>query len=91
MPADPSAAGKKGGASRSAAKLAAARRNGFQKLTDEQRAELRSKMAAHVPAGLLDEVHTAAVAAIERGEKHTYPAQESRTVPPTFLEQRKGA
>lgn len=31
MPADPVAAGKKGGKSRSAAKLAAARRNGFQK------------------------------------------------------------
>ena len=32
MPADPVAAGKKGGASRSEKKLAACRRNGFQKV-----------------------------------------------------------
>ena len=31
MPADPVSAGRKGGRSRSAAKVAAARRNGFQK------------------------------------------------------------
>jgi hypothetical protein len=31
MPADPQAAGRKGGQSRSAAKIAAAKRNGFQK------------------------------------------------------------
>jgi len=31
MPADPQAAGRKGGSSRSAAKIAAAKRNGFQK------------------------------------------------------------
>lgn len=34
MPADPVAAGRKGGKSKSAAKLAAARRNGFQKVRD---------------------------------------------------------
>lgn len=32
MPADPVAAGRKGGQSKSAAKLAAARRNGFQRV-----------------------------------------------------------
>lgn len=32
MPADPAAAGRKGGASKSPAKVAAARRNGFQKV-----------------------------------------------------------
>jgi hypothetical protein len=37
MPADPSKAGKIGGKSRSAAKLAAARRNGFQKVTNAER------------------------------------------------------
>jgi hypothetical protein len=33
MPADPKAAGRKGGSSRSEKKLAACRRNGFQKVT----------------------------------------------------------
>jgi hypothetical protein len=36
MPADPSKAGKIGGKSKSAAKLAAARRNGFQKVTEAE-------------------------------------------------------
>jgi hypothetical protein len=44
MPADPVAAGKKGGASRSAKKLEACRRNGFQRVhprPDEQQAVLQ--------------------------------------------------
>jgi len=36
MPADPVAAGKKGGASKSPAKLAACRRNGFQKVKKDE-------------------------------------------------------
>ena len=35
MPADPVAAGRKGGASKSPAKVAAARRNGFQKANSD--------------------------------------------------------
>jgi hypothetical protein len=50
MPADPVAAGKKGGASRSTKKLEACRRNGFQRVhpaPDEQQAapqEVRTAM-----------------------------------------------
>ena len=39
MASDPVAAGRKGGSSRSAAKLAAARRNGFQKVKPEPKPE----------------------------------------------------
>jgi hypothetical protein len=35
MPADPREAGRKGGLSKSAAKIAAAKRNGFQKVNTE--------------------------------------------------------
>lgn len=54
MPADPVAAGRKGGKSRSAKKLAAARRNGFQprtpdlsQPTPEARSILDNLQAAH--------------------------------------------
>jgi hypothetical protein len=48
MPADPVAAGKKGGASRSEAKLAACRRNGFQKVKQEQPAAETEQPTVHV-------------------------------------------
>jgi hypothetical protein len=49
MPSNPREAGRKGGASRSEAKLAAARRNGFQKTTAEEPAPERPHVIV-VPA-----------------------------------------
>jgi hypothetical protein len=51
MPADPIAAGRKGGQSRSAAKLAAALRNGFQKRTAPEPEQQAAPQ--HVPAVLI--------------------------------------
>jgi hypothetical protein len=49
MPADPVSAGRKGGASRSEAKLAACRRNGFQKVkTEPQQPAETEQPAVHV-------------------------------------------
>jgi hypothetical protein len=48
MPADPISAGRKGGQSRSAAKLAAARRNGFQKVTVEHETILSRNQAQEI-------------------------------------------
>lgn len=42
---DPVAAGKKGGASRSEAKLAAARKNGFQKVRKPQESTIPEQIA----------------------------------------------
>ena len=53
-------------------------------LTPEQREELRRKLAVHLPAEMLDEVHAAAVASIEAGKAfHLHldgggPEQETR-------------
>lgn len=44
MPANPVEAGKKGGKSRSPAKLAAARRNGFQKFYDTNADEIMRQL-----------------------------------------------
>lgn len=48
MPANPIEAGRKGGRSRSAAKLAACKRNGFQKVQRETRAIEAEKFAAEI-------------------------------------------
>jgi hypothetical protein len=52
MPADPVSAGRKGGQSRSTAKLAAARRNGFQRSAPHSIADrcLPQRPAVLVPA-----------------------------------------
>ena len=42
MPADPVAAGRKGGSSRSAKKVAASRRNGFQRVKPAPESETQS-------------------------------------------------
>jgi hypothetical protein len=44
MPADPVAAGRKGGASKSPAKLAACRKNGFQKVNPAPAPALASQI-----------------------------------------------
>jgi hypothetical protein len=49
MPADPVAAGKKGGRSRSAKKLAACRRNGFQPVKPKPVTEEKPPMTQEAP------------------------------------------
>jgi hypothetical protein len=51
MPSDPVAAGRKGGLSKSPAKLAAAKRNGFQKrdVQHEEPTDSPEEQAADVP------------------------------------------
>lgn len=45
MPADPVAAGRKGGQSRSAAKVAAAKRNGFRRVNEPMPPGMQPKAA----------------------------------------------
>jgi len=53
MPADPVLAGRKGGKSRSPAKLAACRRNGFQKIYNVTAAQILNQLSTPVAPHLL--------------------------------------
>ena len=92
MPSDPVSAGRKGGQiggkSKSPAKVAAARRNGFQRVYPVQEIERKTAIGNVTFAGALGEQLAAGVNDLIAAKN---PAQEKGTVLPTILESRKPA